>query len=271
VSDTLGMVLTGLYAKSQSLAAKKTGVTPGAAWQAALATAGEVGASRVVLIDRPTALTERKLSDKLVQEAGGRMAAALGLVVTGLAAALATDVLSTEYELGAFAGLLATAVALVWPVLGPLREIGQLADMKAEEIEAAVAIKRPLSEEDPTQPLKLFGEDALLDWPGALESIIRDRDTFMGKALAGAATGKADFCPEFVRDDQQGRVVWRYMMPVGAPPGSAPAGLGDGCVQPLERVHTVVGIVGSAHVPGMIREWQQSLQNPGDVSMLLEP
>jgi hypothetical protein len=63
--------------------------------------------------------------------------------------------------------------------------------MSAEEIEDAVAIKAPIAQSgDLSQPLKLFGEDALLDWPGALEPIIHDRDTFMARALAGAATGE---------------------------------------------------------------------------------
>lgn len=43
---------------------------------------------------------------------------------------------------------------------------------------------------DLSQPLKLFGEDALLDWPGAMGPIIRDRDTYMAKAMAAAATGE---------------------------------------------------------------------------------
>jgi hypothetical protein len=64
--------------------------------------------------------------------------------------------------------------------------------MSAEEVEDAVAIKSPVAGTgDLSQPLKLFGEDALLDWPGAMEPIIRDRDTFMAKALAGAATGQS--------------------------------------------------------------------------------
>lgn len=37
--------------------------------------------------------------------------------------------------------------------------------MSAEQIEAAVAVKQPLDKGDLSQPLKLFGEDAILDWP----------------------------------------------------------------------------------------------------------
>ena len=62
--------------------------------------------------------------------------------------------------------------------------------MTAAEIEDAVAIKEPIASGDLSQPLKLFGEDALLDWPGAMGAILRDRDTFMAKALVGVATGE---------------------------------------------------------------------------------
>jgi hypothetical protein len=37
--------------------------------------------------------------------------------------------------------------------------------------------------------LKLFGEDALLDWPGAFPALISERDQFMAKAIATVASG----------------------------------------------------------------------------------
>lgn len=46
------------------------GVSAGAAWQAALAAASETGAARVVLIDRPSAITEKKMANGLLAEAG---------------------------------------------------------------------------------------------------------------------------------------------------------------------------------------------------------
>lgn len=61
--------------------------------------------------------------------------------------------------------------------------------MSAEEIEAAVAVREPIASGDLSQPLKLFGEDAILDWPGAMDVVIRDRDTYMARTLAAAATG----------------------------------------------------------------------------------
>ncbi len=47
------------------------GLTPGAAWQAAMQAATEVGCQQVMLIDRPTVVTERKLTDALVAQTGG--------------------------------------------------------------------------------------------------------------------------------------------------------------------------------------------------------
>ena len=63
------------------------------------------------------------------------------------------------------------------------------AEMSAEEIEAAVAVREPIASGDLSQPLKLFGEDAILDWPGAMDVVIRDRDSYMARTLAAAALG----------------------------------------------------------------------------------
>ncbi len=38
--------------------------------------------------------------------------------------------------------------------------------------------------------VKLWGEDALLSWPGALEPVIHERDVHMAKTIWAAATGK---------------------------------------------------------------------------------
>lgn len=37
--------------------------------------------------------------------------------------------------------------------------------------------------------VKLWGEDALLDWPGALEPIIEERDMVMANVLRACASG----------------------------------------------------------------------------------
>lgn len=65
-------------------------------------------------------------------------------------------------------------------------------EMSPEEIEAAVGVKEPIATGDLSQPLKLFGEDAILDWPGALPVVINDRDAYMARTVAAAATGVFD-------------------------------------------------------------------------------
>lgn len=94
-------------------------------------------------------------------------------------------------------------LALLWPIISPYIEIATLSsyfnnfnnlilksilDMSAEMIEDKVKINEPI-QSDLNQNLKLFGEDALLDWPGAFEPIIQDRDKFMSKNMFLAAKG----------------------------------------------------------------------------------
>lgn len=40
------------------------------------------------------------------------------------------------------------------------------------------------------QMVKLWGEDALLDWPGALHPVIHERDAYMAQTILAAAKGK---------------------------------------------------------------------------------
>jgi hypothetical protein len=58
---------------------------------------------------------------------GVNIGAAAGLVLGTLVAAIASDALSPTVELAGFGGALALATALLWPLVGPLREIGALA------------------------------------------------------------------------------------------------------------------------------------------------
>ena len=59
--------------------------------------------------------------------AGGRLVAALAVALGGLAGVLGTDVLSASLEAGVFAGSLAAAAAVAWPVLGPFLEVSRFA------------------------------------------------------------------------------------------------------------------------------------------------
>jgi hypothetical protein len=60
------------------------------------------------------------------------------------------------------------------------------------------------------------------------------------------------------------------MVPEGATASSAPAGSGDGPYVPLAAPTAVVSVVGSAHVRGMVKQWQESLAAAGQLDELLK-
>ncbi len=66
---------------------------------------------------------------------------------------------------------------------------GTLADIPCGTPPASIPSHSPPAPARCLRPLKLFGEDALLDWPGAFPALIPERDAFMAKALAAVATG----------------------------------------------------------------------------------
>ena len=45
-----------------------------------------------------------------------------------------------------------------------------------------------------SQLVKLWGEDALLDWPGALDPVIHERDAHMARTIFAAAQGIHHTC-----------------------------------------------------------------------------
>ena len=55
-------------------------------------------------------------------------------------------------------------------------------------------------------------------------------------------------------DQAKGRTLWRYVMPEGEPFTACPVGEGEGTYKALKGPSAVVAVVGSAHVPGMVRE-----------------
>lgn len=115
-------------------------------------------------------------------------------------------------------------------------------------------------------PLLFEGEDALLKWPGAWDPLITERDAYMARVAAAAATGAPTGAPAYVADDAGGQLVWRYAMSKDAPLGSAPRGIGEGeYLPPPGGAKSVVFVVGTAHVRGMCREWERALAAAGDV------
>jgi hypothetical protein len=58
------------------------------------------------------------------------------------------------------------------------------------------------------KPFYVWGEDALLSWPGAEPALIKERDAFMARVLAASATGTNSNAPAFVAE--QVRPGWGY-------------------------------------------------------------
>lgn len=147
----------------------------------------QCGASQVILGDRPAFVTQRRLAQGLWDALAPRVVVGFLAFNTAILAGGFNIVDRTTAYQGMGLALLATALGLL-PVALPFWELYRFSEMSEEEIETAVAVPDPV-ESDLETPLKLFGEDALLDWPGASESIIAERDLYMAKALAAAATG----------------------------------------------------------------------------------
>lgn len=51
------------------------------------------------------------------------------------------------------------------------------------------------------KPFYVWGEDALLSWPGAESPIIAERDAFMARVLAATATNSNCNAPAFVAEE----------------------------------------------------------------------
>lgn len=222
-------------------------------------------------------ITEHRFAQGLVGTASLRIGSAIGLFLNTIIVDLFVDA-GLGPELGAVAGSLFAGAALMWPLIGPFFEIKRLAGMSAEEIEEAVRQKTPLQQDIDSNkegnPGKIFGEDALLDWPGADAFLLSERDEFMARATASVATASGpsppSLCPAFILDRVEDRLVWRLMQGKGAPNEASTLGYGDGEYLPLQDVSCVVNIVGTAHVQGIVKAWQKALSSPADVDNLIK-
>jgi pheromone shutdown protein TraB len=280
LAGVLGRTLTGAFGRLQDRAGKAAGVLPGAAWRAALQAATEVGAQQLLLGDRPAPISERRLAAEVASMAGAAVVGALALLVAGVWAAaspafLEALVTSTGADSGVLHMVVGTPVisaatlalclvgsgGMLWPVLGPLVEVWRFSQLSGPEVEAAVALPEPIQEgADVSRPLKLWGEDALLDWPGAWQRLIVERDTYMADVLAAAALGLPSGAPAMIATDDCGPLLWRFMAAQRAPAAASPAGLGDAEYAPLPAPHALVAVVGSAHVRGICHQWGNALQ-----------
>lgn len=106
--------------------------------------------------DRPTDVSQRRLAAAMSGASGGRLVAALGLLVAGVvsaathvlpdveAAAAAVTGSAAAADAGIVAGAAAAALAVAWPVLEPFVEVWRFSRLSGQEVEDVVAIKEPL-------------------------------------------------------------------------------------------------------------------------------
>ncbi|CAL8465194.1 g4729 [Coccomyxa elongata] len=57
--------------------------------------------------------------------------------------------------------------------------------------------------------------------------------------------------------NEAGMRMWRYVVPEGGPTAAGLPGYGEGEYRPVGDPQTVVAVVGSAHVRGIVREWER--------------
>ncbi|KAL4858448.1 TraB domain-containing protein [Chlorella vulgaris] len=264
--NALSSFLTSTYAKYQGAAGRSVGIAPGEAWRVALRAAVAAGASQYHLGDAPADTTAQRLASAI-------LSASLPRILGSLVASVASGIVLYQGLLDsgapanpaavAAAAALPVVVALA-PVVAPLVEVARFAGLSAREIEDTVRLKEPLQAASADAPIvKLWGEDALLNWPGALEPIITQRDAYMARSIAAAASGRPEgLTPAYVLTHSGSGATLQYAMPVGGEAGACPPGAGAGQYQPLPGPKTVVAIVGTAHVRGMIRQWPAAQQDP---------
>lgn len=263
--NALAALLTQTYARFQAAAGKTVGISPGAAWRTALQAAMTNGASQVLLGDRPSGITAARLAAGIWEGSG------LQLLASIPAACASGIVVGQALEPGPAATVAAAAAALLplaagaWPFAGPLLEIAAFSRKSATEIEELVRVKEPLSQSVGSRPYKLWGEDALLNWPGAMGPVISDRDAYMARACASAAAGgpPAGLTPAYVLTTAaDGTPVLQYAQPESGNPAACPPGTGAGVFVPAKAQRAVVAVVGTAHVRGMAAAWHEACKMP---------
>lgn len=268
VEGFVASALTQTYARFQADAGRTVGIAPGAAWRAALEAAAACGARQVLLGDRPAGATAVRLA-RAIWASWGPIC--LGALPAAAASALIVAQGIDSTGGGGVPGAVALAAAVplaaaALPVAAPLLEVWRFSKLSAAEIEDTVRLEEPLQVEGAAAQatVKLWGEDALLSWPGAMEPVIHERDEFMARALAAAASGRPEgLTPAFVRADGG---AFRYAMPRGGDHGVCPPGRGDGEYL-AEAARAVVAVVGTAHVRGIEAALRRAAAPGGDVSL----
>jgi len=258
----LATIVTMTYAKYQADAARKVGILPGEAWRVAFKAAAKAKTPYIFLGDRLASVTASKLVGNMIASSLPSFAtAAVAFLASWFAPSLAfklTPSLPATLIVGA-----AALAAAAWPIYGPIQEMKEFSELSAKGIENAVRIDEPLQVdgEKKQQPYYVWGEDALIRWPGAETPVIKERDEYMAFAIyAFLKDIAAGLTPSFVatsRESSYGATLYSYAMPKGSPASVSPPGKGQGQFELQGKTpKRVVAVVGLAHVRGMIRSFE---------------
>lgn len=270
--ESCANAVTMQYAKYQADAGRKVGIVPGHAWRIALAAAARSQVPYVFLGDRLSSVT----SQRLLQ---GMVISSLPYVATSAAVSLASWV-APPVLLHATPSLPASLVitaasflAAFWPLYSPIQEIKKFSEMSASEIEDAVRVTEPLQSAS-NGPFYLWGEDALIRWPGAETPVIHERDRYMAFAIYSILRNiPSGLTPTYAATSREHYgTVYSYAMPKGSSPTVCPPGKGQGqySIDSSSPPRKVVAIVGTAHVRGMHATLVNLLSNPTSETVLEE-
>ena len=259
IFEPLATIVTMTYAKYQADAARKVGILPGEAWRVAFRAAAKAKTPYIFLGDRLASVTASKLVKGMVSSSLPSFAAAfVAFLASWFAPSLAFKV-TPSLPAALIVGAAALAAA-AWPLYGPIQEMKEFSELSAKGIEKAVRINEPLQGQNQDSPFYVWGEDALVRWPGAETPVIKERDEYMAFAIFAFLKDIASgLTPSFVATSREsyGATVYSYAMPKGSPASVSPPGKGQGRFEfhgnPPKRV---VAVVGSAHVRGMIKSWE---------------
>jgi hypothetical protein len=275
ILESLANAVTMKYAQYQADAGRKVGIPPGEAWRVALAAAAKAKTPYIFLGDRLASVTAKKLVRGMIQSSIPYIALGAAMSLSSwLAPSLLFKV--TPSVPTSFIVTLGSVIAASWPLLSPIQEIKAFSEMTPTDIEKAVRVNQPLQQQVPDgRPFYLWGEDALIRWPGAETPVINERDKYMTYAIyAFLKNIPAGLTPSFVATgESMGATVYSYAMPTGSSTIVSPTGKGQGkfTLKNNPAPKQIVAIVGTAHVRGMIETWNmihdtQSNQHP-DISL----
>ena len=264
----LSEYLTAAFAEGQAEAAAQGGIErPGEAWRVAFEESAACGAHTLVLGDQRSEVTRVRMGELVLEKAAQEGLYQLVLASALVGAAAAAAVAATPglpggesavvglRAAGFFAGSLSTFLGVSYYYLtAPIREVKQFArENTQEEIEEVVAQDLELSEagsegngegERAYEPVIIAGEDAIVNW--SAEAILDERDVFQATALRDLADGNPGALPGYTTALEDGSAasrdaVFRYRANLGRVP----------------KPRVVVGVVGAAHLPGIIKTWEE--------------